>query len=294
MPLLIDIKAFLVSARLGGFSGAAREIGTTPSVVSKRVGRLEDEIGAKLFLRTTRALTLTPDGERLQPRLQQLVAELDDALFDRKRSGMRGSLRVRATTTVGAAFVGESVNRFQAKHPDMSIELLLIDRPVNPLEEGFDISLGALPQTFGGVIEIPICPYPRLLVAAPSYLEHRPAPRTPAELVGHDCLVFVPVGHSWSFAGPNGPISLDVRARYTVNDSRIMVDAAVKGLGLAVVPEFLAREPLASGQLLPMMPDFPVMPLWFKAMVPRHKAARPQLAAFVEHIRADFDPPPWS
>ncbi|MCI5078604.1 LysR family transcriptional regulator [Oricola sp.] len=294
MPLLIDIKAFLSSARLGGFSSAAREIGTTPSVVSKRVGRLEDEIGTRLFKRTTRALTLTPDGEKLQPRLQQLVAELEDTLYNRERKGMRGTLRVRATTTIGAAYVGESVNRFQARHPDMTIELLLIDRPVNPLEEGFDISLGALPQSFGGVVEIPICPYPRLLVAAPAYLKKRYHPQTPADIVGHDCLAFVPVGHTWTFSGPSGPISLDIHARYTVNDSRILVDAATKGLGLAIVPEFLARQPLKDGRLVTLMPDFPVIPIWFKAMIPRHKASRPELAAFIEHIRSDFDPPPWA
>ncbi|MCK5750723.1 LysR family transcriptional regulator [Oricola sp.] len=293
MPLLIDIKAFLYSARLGGFSSAARAIGTTPSVISKRVSRLEDEIGTRLFQRTTRALTLTPEAERLQPRLQELVAEMEDALYNREHSGIRGSLRVRATTTIGTYFVGESVNRFQVQHPDMTIELLLLDRPVNPLEEGFDVSLGALPQSFGGVTEIPINPYPRVLVASPLYLENREVPRTPADIVGHECLVFVPVGHTWAFSSPSGPISVDIHARYTVNDSRIMVDAAIKGLGLAIVPEFLAREPLKKGELLSLMPDFPVVPIWFKAWVPRHKASRQEVKTFVEHIRREFDPPPW-
>lgn len=294
MPQLIDIKAFLVSARMRGFSGAAREIGTTPSVISKRVGRLEDEIGKKLFQRTTRALTLTSDGERLQPQLLQLIAELDDALYDRGGPGMRGSLRVRATTTIGTTYIGESVNRFLCMHPDMIIELQLIDRPVNPLEEGFDVSLGALPQTFGGVSETPICPYPRILVAAPDYLKNKGVPETPADIVGHDCLVFVAVGHTWTFGGPSGPISMEVRARYTVNDSRNMVDAAIKGLGIAIAPEFLAREALKAGQLVELMPDFPVVPIWFKAMVPRHKASRPEVVAFVEHIKQEFGAPPWA
>jgi len=294
MPLLIDIKAFLASARTGGFSGAAREIGTTPSVISKRVSRLEDEIGVRLFLRTTRALTLTSDGELLQPRLLQQVAELEDTLFNRDGQGLSGLLRVRATTTIGTSFVGRSINKFQVSHPGMTIELLLIDRPVNPLEEGFDVSFGALPQSFGGVVEIPFCPYPRVLVAAPRYFENRNQPESPSDLVGQDCLVFVPVGPTWSFAGPNGPMSLDIRARYTVNDSRILMDAAIKGLGLAVVPEFLARDAIAEGSLITLMPDFPVSPLWFKAMVPRHKANRPEVVALIDHIKQESDPPPWA
>ena len=171
---------------------------------------------------------------------------------------------------------------------------LLLDRPVNPLEEGFDVSLGALPQSFGGVKEIPINPYPRVLVASPSYLEGRAVPKAPADLVRHECLVFVPVGHTWTFSSPSGPMSVDIHARYTVNDSRIMMDAALKGLGLAIVPEFLVREPLARGELVSLMPDYPVVPIWFKAMIPRHKANRPEIRTFVEHIQKEFDPPPWS
>lgn len=293
MPLLIDIKAFLVSARLKGFSAAARELGTMPSVVSKRVGRLEDEIGARLFQRTTRTLRLTPEGERLHPRLQQLVAELEDVLFNRAGQGLRGTLRVRATTTVGTAYVGESVNRFQLAHPQMSIELILVDRPVNPVEEGFDVSLGALPQTFGGVAEIPICPYPRTLVASPEYLAEHGTPKLPSELVGHDCLIFVPAGTTWSFTSPAGTLSVDIRPHYTVNDSRILVDAAIKGLGLGIAPDFLIHEPIAAGRLARVLPDHPVSLLWFKALVPRHKTHRPEVIAFVEHIRRDFDPAPW-
>lgn len=293
MPMLIDIRAFLTSARLQSFSAAAREVGTTPSVISKRVGRLEEAIGQRLFHRTTRALTLTPEGETMQPRLQELIAELDDVLFNRDAAGMRGTLRVRSTTTIGTAFVGASINRFQARHPGMKIELLLIDRPVNPLEEGFDISLGALPQSFGGVEEIPICPYPRRLVASPDYLARHGTPEKPSDIAEHDCLTFVPVGLTWTFSSESGPISVDVRTHYTVNDSRIMVDAALNGLGLAIAPEFLTRAPIAQGRLVEVMPDFPVIPIWFKAMVPRHKSRRLEVAALIEHIRAECEEAPW-
>lgn len=295
MTLLIDIKAFLVSARTGGLSAAAREINTTPSVITKRVNRLEAEVGVKLFNRSTRSLSLTPEGERLRPQLQVLVAELEETLANSRKSsaGLRGNLRMRAPTTVGAFFVGPSIARFQALHPDITVDFLLMDRQVDPLEEGFDIVLGASPQSFAGVEETPLCLYPRMLVAAPEYLETRPVPKNPSDIVEHDCLTFISMGVSWNFISASGPIVVDIRSRYTVNDSRFLVDAALEGLGLAVVPEFLIRDELKEGRLLPLLPDFPVAPMWFKATVPNHRAHKPEVIAILKYLKQEFDPPPW-
>lgn len=295
MTQLIDIKTFLASARAGSFSAAAREIRTTPSVITKRVNRLEAEVGVKLFHRTTRKLSLTPEGERLRPQLQVLIAELDETLGDLRKPSrvVRGSLRVRTTTTIGALFVGQPIAQFQVEHPEVTIDLVLMDRQVNPLEEGFDVSLGASPQSFAGVDEIPLCPYPRILVASPRYLAQNKGPENPSDITGHDCLAFVPVGFSWTFASASGPISVDIRARYTVNDSRLLVGAAMEGLGLAVVPEFLVREKLREGSLVSLLPEFPIVPLWFKALVPRHKARKPEVVALVKHLQKNFESAPW-
>jgi DNA-binding transcriptional LysR family regulator len=263
--------------------------------VTKRVNRLEDEVGARLFQRSTRRLRLTPEGERLRPQLQVLVAELDETILRAGSPGtkVRGSLRVKSPTTIGSLFVGRAVSEFQSRHPDLKVELLLMDRLVNPLEEGLDIALGAMPQSFASVEETALCPYPRVLVASPGYLAARGRPARPGDIVEHDCLAFVPVGLSWSFASESGPITVDVRARFTANDSRVLVDAALADLGLAVVPEFLVRGTLCAGRLETLLPDFPIEPFWFKAMVPRHKRNRPEVIALVEHLRAAFDPPPW-
>jgi DNA-binding transcriptional LysR family regulator len=294
MTMLIDIRAFLTTARTGSFSAAARALGIAPSVVTKRVGRLEDQIGAKLFLRSTRTLHLTAEGERLRPRLQYLLGELDEALSGvQPQSGVSGHLRIKAPTTLGTLYIGQSIARVQAANPNITTELLLIDHSVNPLEEGLDLALGALPQSYASVLETPLCPYPRLLVAAPGYLARHPAPRAPGDIVEHDCLAFVPVGLTWSFQGAQGPISVDVHASFTVNDSRLLVAAALEGLGLAVVPEFLAREALAEGRVVPVMPDYPIASYWLKAMIPRNKAHRAEVKALLAHLKADFAEPPW-
>ncbi|MHA6344416.1 LysR family transcriptional regulator [Roseivivax sp. CAU 1761] len=295
MTMLMDIKAFLESARAGSFSGAARALGVAPSVVTKRVGRLEDEIGSRLFVRSTRSLALTAEAERLRPRLQYLLGELEEALSGVQQApdGLSGLIRVKSPTTLGTLYVGQSIARFQAAHPKVTTELLLIDRSINPLEEGLDIALGALPQSYASVNETPLCPYHRLLVAAPSYLARHPAPEKPGDIVEHDCLAFIPAGLVWSFQGPGGPVSVEVRSTFTVNDSRLVMAAAEEGLGLCVVPESLARDSLAAGRLVPVMQGFPIQPLWLKAMVPRTKARRPEVAALLEHLRREFETPPW-
>lgn len=296
MTMLIDIRAFLASARIGSFSGVAREINTTPSVITKRVNRLEQSVGVKLFHRSTRSLSLTVEGKRLHPQLQLLVAELDDTIENFQKSGqeLRGHLRVRSPTTVGAEFVGGSIARFLANNPGVTIDLVLMDRPINPMEEGLDISLGALPQSYIGVEETHFCEYPRLLAASPKYLEGRRMPKVPSDLAEHDCIAFVLVGQTWHFIGKSGLIAVDVQARYTVNDSRILLDGAIEGLGIAVLPEFLAREPLKTGALVAIMPEYPVMQLWFKALIPNHRARKPEVIALLKHLQKEFNQPPWA
>ena len=232
MPQLLDIKAFLVTARTGSFSAAAREIGLAASVVTKRVSRLEEQIGSALFQRTTRRLTLTSEGERLRPRLQLLIAEIDEALRSARvpEGGVAGQLRVKSPTTVGMLYVGGALARFQARNPRVKIELLLVDRAVNPLEEGFDVALGGLPVSFSGVLDLPLCQYDRVLVAAPAYLADNPAPRSPNDLVAHDCLAFLPIGLEWSFESDQGAIVVEIRARFTANDSQVLLTAALEGL----------------------------------------------------------------
>ena len=295
MSQLIDIKAFLLTARTGSFASAGRECGVAPSILTKRVDRLEEELGVRLFVRTTRRLTLTGAGERMRPRLQALMSEFEQVLREvgPEESRLRGHLRVKSPTTVGNV-MGEALTRFAAANPSLTIELLFIDRAVNPLEESFDVALGAFPMSFASVVDVPLCPYHRLLVAAPGYLARAQVPRHPSELIQHDGLAFLPIGFTWSFETGQGPVTTEIRARFAANDSRVLLAAALQGLGIAVLPQFLAREALESGLLVHVLPDYPLTPIWFKAMVPLAKIHQPEVAALVDHLKGDFGPvPPW-
>ncbi|WP_118134995.1 LysR family transcriptional regulator [Oceanicella sp. SM1341] len=295
MAELVDIRAFLVTARLGSFSAAGRELGLAPSVMTKRVGRLEEQMGGRLFLRSTRSLTLTALGERVRPRLQLLLGEIDEVF---KGAGppdgtVEGNLRIKMPT-VTAQFLGALLADFQVANPRLTLDIHMVDRSVNPLEEGFDVSIGALPASYVNVIDEPLCPYRRILCAAPAYLEARGRPVHPTDLIEHDCLTYLVTGNTWTFDSPQGPMNVEVHPKFNVNDSRVLLTAARRGLGLATLPVFLCQEDLAAGRLVAQMQDYPVSTLWLKALVPRIKRNRPAVRALVEHLQRHMGPiPPW-
>ncbi|WP_163264672.1 LysR family transcriptional regulator [Chelativorans alearense] len=287
---LVDLEAFLATARLGSFSAAAREMGTATSVVTKRVSRLEDVVGTKLFTRSTRKLALTLDGERLRPRLQVVLAELHETVLNGaiRDKSIRGRLRVKSPTTVGTMFVGQSLARFQKANPGVTTELSMMDRSVNPLEENFDVALGALPSSYNSVEDVPLCQYHRVVVASPDFIRRYGAPRRPAEIIGYNCLAFLPIGISWTFNSEGGTQVVDTRSVFLVNDSRVLLTAALEGLGITVLPRFLADAEIQAGRLCPILEDHPITPLWFKALVPRNRLERPEVAALVQHLRQEF------
>ena len=192
LDTLLNIKAFLSTARAGSFSAAARELGVAPSVITKRISRLEDQMHAKLFIRSTRQLILTELGERYLPRYQAIVGEIDDALkgADQVARGIEGHLRIKAPTTITIAYLGTIISDFQVAYPHVTVDVVLVDRSVNPIEEGFDVALGSLPAFYPNVIDEPLCPYPRVACAAPRYLQERGTPLHPRDLLEHDCLTF--------------------------------------------------------------------------------------------------------
>jgi DNA-binding transcriptional LysR family regulator len=296
MNTLLNIKAFLLVARTGSFSGAARELGVAPSVVTKRITRLEDEMGAQLFVRSTRALALTPAGERLLPQYQRLVAELDEIIGTAAaaEAGIEGHLRIKGPTTLTSLYLGPLICEFHAQHPGLTVDIVLLDRSVNPLEEGFDMVVGALPASYPNVTDFPLGPYSIALCAAPSYVEAKGAPESPNELIEHDCCTSVLLGNTWVFENAPTTISVEVRSKLHVNDTRVLREAVVRGIGIAVLPRFLVREDLKAGRLVELMPSHPAPTFYMKALVPRIKMNKPAVAELVSFLKSRMQPlPPW-
>ncbi len=283
-------------ARLGSFSSAARELAVAPSVVTKRITQLEEQMGTALFVRSTRGLALTSAGERHMPRFLSLVAELEEILHGSAtdNEAIEGHLRIKAPTTITSLYLGSVLSDFQVAHAGVTLEIVLLDRSVNPLEERFDLVVGALPATYPNVVDVPLCNYPLVLVAAPSYLAAHDVPEHPTELVNHDCLTSVLLSTTWLFEGPEGSLSVDVHSRFHANDGRVLLEAARKGLGLATLPRFVADRDLKDGRLVEVLPGFPVVSFLLKALVPRVKLHRPAVRELVSFLKARMQSlPPW-
>jgi DNA-binding transcriptional LysR family regulator len=290
MDTIQNIKAFLQVARTSSISVAARQLGVVPSVITKRIDRLEDQMRVALLQRSTRRISLTDAGEARLARLQAVVTELETIFQDAhvSSSEMEGHLRIKSPTTIAILSLGEMLTRFQAAHPRISVELAMLDRSVNPIEEGFDLAIGALPTSYPGVIDEPLCPYPRVVCAAPAYLERYGIPGHPRDLVNHACLTFATTGLSWAFESRRGLINVEVKAKLSANDSQLLLRAAVAGMGIARIARHVAEQNLARGELVAVLPDFPVPEFWVKALIPKNRMERPAVRALLAILKDGF------
>ncbi len=286
MDTLANLRAFVASAETGSFSEAARRAQLAPSVIAKRVDQLEWRIRAPLFKRSTRKLTLTDVGERYLPVLRQLVQQMESTLDGMARAdgALEGHIRLKIPSTLGVLSLSDLLNEFLGAHPLISLEVVLADRSVNPVEEGFDLALGARPESYGGVVDHPLCPVRRRIVAAPAYLARAGLPQTATDLARHDCLVLSTTGTRWELQGPQGLVGVDVRARLRSNDGIALRNAATAGLGIALLADYLVAPALARGELAEVLPGMKLPDLWLKAMVPASRNEVPRIRALLQWL----------
>jgi DNA-binding transcriptional LysR family regulator len=270
---------------LGSFAAAARSFSISPSVVSKRINQLEHEFGDTLFHRSTRDLSLTEDGNRLLPRCMKLLTEYDDMRRATATNEISGSLRVEAPGSVTAMIIGPIFCDFLAEYPNVDLELLLTDRLDNPITRNCDLTIGTRPSTYEEVHDYPLMPYPCATYASSAYIERFGRPGHPRDLIQHRCLVSLLHGMTWHFYSDEGDVGLTIKPRLSVNDTIVLREAVRRGLGIAILPSFLAEDDLGDGKLQPVLPTFRPPPVWIKAQVPTHKAAKPTVNALLEFLR---------
>jgi DNA-binding transcriptional LysR family regulator len=293
MDTLANMRAFVAVAETGSFSEAARQAGLAPSVIAKRVGQLEWRIRAPLFTRSRR-LTLTDVGERYLTTLRTLVRQVDDTLggMAQASGALEGHIRIKIPTTLGQLYLNDLLNRFLQNQPRVSLEIVLADRSVNPIEEGFDIAIGARPESYGQVQDHPLVPIRRRLCAASGYLERHGVPQTPADLLAHDCLVLTTTGTRWELQGPQGLVGVDVRAKLKSNDGLALRAATRQGLGIALLADYLVAGDLREGQLQEVLPYMQLPDLWLKALVPANRIDLPRIRALLLWLREELQRTP--
>lgn len=297
MDAFQNLRAFLAVADTGSFTKAARRRGLATSVLTKRVDQLEGTVKIKLFVRTTRTVTLTEAGRRWIERVRSLVADFDDTMRQASDTdhALEGPVRVKAPTTLTVLYLADILTRFQTLNPKLSLEIVLADRAVNPAEEGFDVAIAAFEAAFHGVVDIPLCPLRPMLCASPDYVARRGAPAHPRDLIAHDTLNFAPTGTIWSFNGPQGPTTVEINPRISANDGQVLLRAALAGNGIALLSEYLTAPRLAARELVSVLERYQPPERWVKMLIPDARMQVRRINALAQFIKCAFSPsPPWA
>lgn len=289
MNVLEGMRAFRAVAEAGSFSAAGRSLRITTAWVSARVAQLEEHLGVQLLVRTTRRVALTDAGRVYLPRCVQLLDDLDEAeraVVD-LQSAPRGRLRVAAPMSFGLLRIAPLLADFSAAYPDVHVDMVLNDRYVDLLEEGFDMAIrvgAALKDS--SLVARKLASGNRVLAAAPSYLRKHGTPRTPHELTSHSCLMYAlhAAPAKWQLDGPDGPVTVEVRGPLQINNSIALSTAALRGAGILLAPDFVVAEHLATGRLKRVLPKYQASPYQVFAVSPPTRFATPKARAFVDFL----------
>lgn len=292
MDMIANLRAFLAVSRYGSFSEAARQLNVVPSVAAKRVTQLEHTVGLRLFERSTRKVALTEAGEKFQGRARSLIAELDDTLAGLKRSSdqLEGRIRMMVPTTLHMLVLSDVLSAFLREHEHITLELALVNRSVNPAEEGFDLAItGHAANSYEGVLDVPLHPFEQVLCASPEYLRRRGTPTQPHDLEGHDGLFFKPLGAAWRFESEQGQLAVDVRPRLVADDNLSLHDAAMADNGIAMLPRYVAGDSIRAGKLVELLQDYPLPKSWFRAHVTQNRARLARIARLLEWLKTELE-----
>lgn len=257
MPHLDDIRAFTEVVASGSLTRAGVRLGMSKSMISRRLGRLETDLGVPLLARTTRGMSLTEAGADFRPYAERIVAEIDAARDVLSRQGeATGRLRLAAPMSFGSSHLAPVLAELAVRNPKLEINASYSDRRVDVVGEGFDaaVRIGALADS--SLIARRIAPIRAVLVASPAYLAERGMPRTPADLADHDAL---PHGdQSWSFRRDGRTTTFRPRGRFIADSGMAELAAVLAGLGIAAMPTFLAGPAVRRGEIVTLLDDYEI------------------------------------
>jgi len=293
-----EMEAFVRSVELGGFSAAARELKLTPSAISKLVSRLEQTLRAKLLNRTTRRLTVTPEGELFLARCRRILGEMEDAETEvgRSRERPRGRLRMSVGVGFGVHQLVPALPRFEERYPEVEIDLHVEDRVEDAAREALDIVVRPGTLIDESLVAKPLFEFERVLCAAPGYLKRRGVPKAPEDLLKHNCIAISsrPPFARWSFDTPTGRQIIDVKGAVTVNNADCVFRLGVAGLGIVRLNEFIVAEALARGKLVRVLPELQSREnVKMLAMYPQQRHRLPRVAAMLDFLSSTFGARPW-
>jgi DNA-binding transcriptional LysR family regulator len=299
MDKLDGIRAFTRVVEAGGFAAAARTMGVSRSVVNKHVINLENELGSQLLTRSTRRVAPTETGLAFYDRCIQILAEFDEAVaaVAELQDEPRGRLRVNAPMTFGTLHLSRVVADYSRAHPHVHVELVLNDRFVDPIDEGFDVTVRIDdPQHQTSLVSKRIATIKRVVCASPGYLQQHGEPTQPDALRTHRCLHYgyQATGNLWRLEEDNQHHHVAINCTMWSNNGQVLRDAAICDQGIVLLPTFIVGDALRLGHLQRVLMPYAPHDLTLSAVYPRHRHLAAKVRLFVDLLQERFgDPPYW-
>jgi DNA-binding transcriptional LysR family regulator len=298
MDRLTSMSVFVKVGVHQGFAAAARDLGLSRAGVSKHVVALEQTLGACLLNRNTRNVSLTEVGAIVHERYAHILDEIEEVS---RRAGAlqvepRGVLRISAPISFGLTHLGSAVAEYMAEFLEVSVDVVLNDRIVDLIEEGFDaaIRIGHLPDS--ALVARRLAPINFVLCASPLYLARHSAPQCPSDLQQHNCVNYSlrDTPNEWRFRGPAGEVSVRISGRLKANNGNFLRVAAINGRGIGLAPTFLVGGDLAAGRLVPLMPEYAPVASELTIVYPHRRQLSAKVRSFVDFLVARFaGEPEW-
>ena len=294
---LEEMAVFARVVALGSLSAAARELGTSPARVSRRLSALEGRLGVRLVNRTTRTLNLTVEGSRYYEACTRVLADVQeaDAEVAAGRVEPRGALKVALPASFGHQHVAPLVPKFAERYPKVQLALSLSDRSVNVMDEGFDVAVCIADLRDSSLAARRLAPNRRVVCASPAYLAAHGTPRTPEDLAKHNCLVVSDFGANWEYKTREGrSTSVRVQGRYACDNWEVLREWALAGLGIALKSTWDVYRQLEDGSLVALLPDYVFhSEVAIYAVYPHRRFLPAKTRVFIEFLAESFGPDPY-
>ena len=293
MDKFASLEAFTQVVQSGGFAAAARKMGVSRSTVNKLVINLENELKVQLLQRSTRQVNPTPTGLAFYERCLNILAELEAAelAVSALQTTPKGTFKINAPMSFGTLFLGKAIADFTAQYPELQVQLTLDDRFIDPIAEGYDLTIRiSRPETSPSSIYQTIAPVARVLCAAPDYLAKHGVPNHPEQLKEHSCLHYgqIVTGNQWHFIQGDREYRVTVTGVLCSNNGEVLKDAAVGGLGIAMLPSFIVQNELDSGRLSIVLSEYQLPAIELCVIYPLNRHLNTKIKLFVEFFRDRF------
>ena len=292
MDLVAGFRIFIRISETGSFSSVARELGTTQPAVSRQIAALETHLGARLFQRSTRSLTLTEDGRDLlsHARLVVEAVEETEAAVGRRRTSPAGTVRLGCPGVFGRLYVAPRLHRLLERYTELSVDLSMTDAVVDMVQDGLDLSIRVGEVQDASLVARRIGSSTAVVVASEAYLARAGEPLHPRDLSGHDCVIFTrsSTPDTWNFVGADGPFAVPVHGRLRSNGIEAVIEGAISGVGVALVPTWMMGELGVGSRLRQILQAWRPPRRAISVVYPSRRFLAPRTRAVIDFLVDEF------